>query len=171
MSHGASGGEALSRPDHTDREPPTAARSGAAVVLAAVWLAACVTADSCSSRACLKLDASPSLNLYNGQPHVAVLYLYPLENRLGFEQMPVTDLLSGATPAGLLGSRLQLTVTPGEQRDVNETLPRGANQLGLVADFYRAPGEDEGIRKAIVDARCGLRTPSLVLSQRDLLVQ
>ena len=162
--HGASGDEALSRPDHSNQQARRAPKAVAALALTAIWLAACATNSCGSSRACLKLEASPSLNLHNGQPHATVLYLYPLENRLDFEQMPVTDLLAGASPAGLMGSRSQLTVAPGEQRDVDLKLPQGTDQLGLVADFYRAPGDAEGIRKAIVNARCGLRSPRLVLS-------
>lgn len=145
---------------------------GAAAAL--VPLALALVAATCNGgtrRACLQLEASPSLNIYNGQPHVTVVYLYPLESRLGFEQLNATDLLKGATPPGLAGSRFQVTVAPGEHRKVDETLPPTARQLGLVADFYRARGDPEGSRKAIVDARCGLfRVPKLVLSQTDLLV-
>jgi len=152
-----------------------AARFWGGLLLVVPLLISTLTLTGCRTagvrRACLKLQASPSLNIYNGQPHVTVVYLYALESRLGFEQMNVSDLLSGATPPGLVGSRLQVTVAPGEKRSVDETFPRAARQLGLVADFYRAHGDPEGSRKAIVDARCGyLRVPRLVLSQTDLLV-
>jgi len=144
---------------------------GVAVALVPLALAAATCNGGGARRACLNLQASPSLNIYNGQPHVTVVYLYPLESRLGFEQMNATDLLKGAKPAGLVGSRLQVTLAPGEQRRVDEMLPPTARQLGLVADFYRARGDPEGSRKAIVDPRCGfLRVPKLVLSQTDLLV-
>lgn len=119
---------------------------------------------------CLELAASEQLNLYDGQPHTTVVYLYPLQSRLGFEQMSVIDLLAGESPAGLVGSRLAVTVAPGETRDVEETLPARTSLIGLVADFYRAPGESEGARKAIVEARCGFRAPRLVLSSRELSV-
>lgn len=121
--------------------------------------------------ACLELKADPNLNFYDDQPHVTVVYLFPLENRLGFEQKRTADLLAGEDPAGLVGSRLQVTVAPGETREVSEKIPPTASQLGVVADFYRAPGESEGLRRTIVPARCGWRAPTLVLGRRDLLVE
>lgn len=118
------------------------------------------------------MRASPNLNSYDGQAHVVALHLFPLETVLGFEEAQAADLLAGVMPPGVTGSPLQLTVGPGEERGVEETLPPSARQLGIVADYYRASGDPPGTRKAVVPARCGLfRTPTVVLSPRDLLVE
>ena len=84
--------------------------------------------------------------------------------------MQVPQLLRGETPDGLVGSRLQLTLSPGQSVAFREPLPPTATSLGVVADFYRAPGGDAGHQKLVVDARCGFFAPKVVLSQNDLLL-
>ena len=48
--------------------------------------------------------------------------------------------------------------------------PADAVQLGILADYYRAVGDPEGSRTQVVDARCGLRKPKLVLSPKDIYI-
>ena len=134
----------------------------ALAILLVGTLAACATSGV--RDACLTLEASSALNLYDGEPHVTAVYLYPLESRLGFEQATVTELLSERSVAGMVGSRLQLTIVPGEAREVRESLPRTASHLGLVADFWRGTS-NERRAKLIVDSRCGLWAPEVELTQ------
>ena len=119
-------------------------------------------------QSCLRVEASPDLNSYDGQPHVTVLYLYPLESALGFEQMTVRELLRGGEPASLTGARRHVTVAPGENRTLRESFPRSTTYVGIVADFYRAKGQ-RGRRKLLVPARCGFtRTPRIALLRSEL---
>jgi predicted component of type VI protein secretion system len=120
--------------------------------------------------ACLSFTASSNLNLYDGQAHVVTLYLYPLVGTLGFEQASVTDLLEGASPPGVAGPPVAITVGPGEERAMQEAFPATAIYMGIVADYYRGPGDSEGTRRAIVPAKCGWFAPAVTLSPTDLLV-
>lgn len=121
-------------------------------------------------RACINVEASPNLNLYDGQAHAVTLYLYPLVGTLGFEQASVSDLLEGASPPGVAGPRVPVTVSPSEERSFEEAFPETAVYMGIVADYYRGPNDAEGSRRAVVPARCGFRTPTITLSPQDLLV-
>lgn len=145
-------------------------------VAAAGLAASVVSCSSCNGggpeprRACLTVTASPNLNLYDEQPHALTLYLYPLVGSLGFEQASVSDLLEGVTPPGVAGPRVAVTVGPGEQVSFEEAFPEAAAYMGVVAGYYRSPDAAEGSRRAVLPARCGLRTPEITLSPRDLLV-
>lgn len=114
--------------------------------------------------------ASPNLNLFDERAHAVTLYLYPLVSPLGFEQTSVSDLLEGESPPGLAGPRVPVTVAPGESRVLEEAFPQNASHTGILADYYRAPGDPEGTRHAVVPARCGRDTPRVTLSAHDLLV-
>jgi type VI secretion system VasD/TssJ family lipoprotein len=121
---------------------------------------------------CLELRASPNLNSYSNQAHVVVVDLHPLETPGGFEQLSAGDLIGGAKPAGAAGAPIQMTIAPGEQREVRETFPANTKWIGLVADYYRAPGAAEGTRKVVAPARCGrLGSNVVVLSPNDLLLE
>jgi type VI secretion system VasD/TssJ family lipoprotein len=154
--------------------PDRSRRPGAAVGLAlALGLAvACGGAKMPKPReVCLQVQASPNLNLYDGQAHAVTVYLYPLISPLGFEQASVQDLLEGATPPGVAGPPVPITVGPGEQREFQEAFPQTAAYMGIVVDYYRAPGDPEGTRRAVVPAACGLfSSQSITLSPQDLLV-
>lgn len=142
--------------------------------LAAIALLAsgCAKPPPTATAACLEVSASPNLNFYDGQPHVIVLYLYPLSSPAGFEQASVEDLLGGAAPPGVLGPRHEITIGPGQTSTLEQSFPLNTTQIGVVADYYRAPGDAAGTRKATVPARCGKSgLPSAVLSARDLLVK
>jgi predicted component of type VI protein secretion system len=120
--------------------------------------------------ACVNVTASANLNLHDGQPHAVTLYLYPLVGTLGFEQASVTDLLEGARPPGVAGPPVAITVGPGEERAFEEAFPATAIYMGIVADYYRGPGNAEGTRRAIVNTKCGWFAPAITLSPTDLLV-
>ena len=121
---------------------------------------------------CFEIHASPNLNTYSAQPHVVVLDLHPLETPGGFQQLSATDLIGGAKPAGAAGAPIQMTIAPGEKREIRETFPAGTKWIGLVADYYRAPGSAEGTIKLVTEARCGrLGTTVVVLSPSDLLLE
>lgn len=121
---------------------------------------------------CLTIRSGPDLNRYDGQAHVVALYFFPLETSAGFRQTPVEDLLAGNRPPGALAEPISLTVGPREARDWTEPFPALANEIGVVADFYRAPGDPEGTRKQVVPADCGrLGRPTLLLATSDLLLE
>ena len=125
-----------------------------------------------AQQVCFTLNASPSLNSYDGQSHVVVLYLYPLESALAFDAANVEDLLGGATLAGVLGKPREITVAPGQQVTFDEQFSLAATHVGIVADYYRAPGDPPGTRKASLPAKCAKEgRPTVVLSARDLLVK
>ena len=122
-------------------------------------------------RACLSVEGSADLNLYEGQPHAVTLYLFPLIGTLGFEQASVPDLLEGLTPAGSAGPPVSITVGPGEAREFEEALPPSAAYIGIVADYYRAPGDPEGRRRAVVPAKCSMfSTQRISLLSEELVV-
>jgi type VI secretion system VasD/TssJ family lipoprotein len=147
----------------------------APAVAALVCLAA--AGGGCSSvpkpeRACLEFRASPNLNLYDGQAHALTVYLFPLASSVGFERTPPEDLLGGATPPGVLGGAVHLTIAPGEEeREFEDLFPASTAQIGVVADYYRAPGDPEGTRMQVVPARCGWRTPELTLTAKDIYLE
>ncbi len=120
--------------------------------------------------ACIELDANPNLNLFDRQPHPATLYLYPLNQRLGFEQMSVNDLLEGKDPPGKVAERVPMVVNPGERRAIEERFPSTTVFIGIVVDYYRAPGSQEGSRKVVLEAKCSWRQPTVVLGPRNAFV-
>ena len=117
---------------------------------------------------CLVLFASENLNLFEGEPHPVTVYVYPLSSPVGFSQASIEDLLEGESPKGAQGPHVPITVSPGEERLFEELFPPETNQLGVLADYYRAPGDPEGQRTQIVDAGCGWFNTGLVLSPRDI---
>lgn len=138
----------------------------------ACWLGACGGGVPEPVRACLTVQASPNLNLYEGQPHAVTLYLFPLTGTLGFEQVSVPELIGGLVPPGAAGAPIPITVAPGEQRAFEEALPAAAVYVGIVADYYRDAGDEEGTRRVVVPARCGLFSETkIALSPHDVLVE
>lgn len=122
--------------------------------------------------ACLRFDSSPNLNLYDGQPHVVTLYIYPLSSTAGFQRATIDDLLGGATPYGVLGKPVHLTIAPGEvAREFEDLFPMETTHVGLVADYYRTAGDPEGTRRQVVEAKCGRGKPKVTLSTKDMYVQ
>lgn len=157
----------------------TRARPGRALASTSLFLAAlCGGLGACAggapepARACLTVQASPNLNLYEGQAHAVTLYLFPLTGTLGFEQASVPELIGGLTPPGAAGSPIPITVAPGEKREFEEALPPAAVHVGIVADYYRDAADEEGVRRVIVPAQCGWFSETHVtLSPHDVLVE
>jgi len=140
-----------------------------------LWLVLFVASSmiGCASRsqpktACAVFQASDNLNLYDGEPHPITVYIYALSSPVGFEQATVAELLEGDLPNGVLQPPVPITVSPDEKRSFEEMFPTDTSQLGVLADYYRAPGDPEGTRIQVIPARCGLRKPKLVLSPKDV---
>lgn len=146
--------------------------------LALLGLVAGLTAASsgCAGRAvntCLTVNSGPALNTFDGQPHVVVLYLFPLENEQGFRQADSRDLLDDPNRiSGLAGGRFQFVVPPSEEIKWKEAMPPSTRTLGLLADYYRGPNDPPGTVKAVVRASCKwFRKPKVVLTPSNLLVR
>jgi type VI secretion system VasD/TssJ family lipoprotein len=116
---------------------------------------------------CLDLRASPDLNFFAGQPHVLRLWLYPLDDELGFQQADVEDLLAGRKPAGAGGDPIELRIAPAERRRIDQPLPTGARSIGLVADYYRGPEGEGGARRLVVNGHCH----TILLSKSEVKLQ
>jgi predicted component of type VI protein secretion system len=124
--------------------------------------------DPTKPHVCLRLEASPKLNFFSGQPHVVRLAIYPLENAIGFEQASVDGLLRGEKPSGLAGPSIDVTVVPGESREVLNPLPPSADSIGIVADFYRPPGAQGGPRKTTLSANCARGMAEVRLGESEI---
>ncbi len=137
-------------------------------------------ASSGVREACLKVRADDDLAFYDGQPHVTVLHIWPLSDPLGFEQTTEEGLLSllsdDKRARGQAGERRELPVKPGSRFTRRLSFPGETTTLGLLADFYQAPGVEAGRRKDMVEADCGwlfgwFGVPKLHLTRHDLLVE
>ena len=143
--------------------------AGLASAAALAFAAGCGGGGGSKPReACAEFEASASLNLYDGEPHPITVWVYPLSSSSAFGQTSAAELLEGALPAGAVAPAVPLTLAPGEKRSFEEVFPAETQQLGLLADYYRAPGDPEGTRTQIVKARCGRGKPKLVLSPKDI---
>lgn len=139
-----------------------------ALVAAYLWVGACSSRPK-PKEACLRLHAATNLNYHDNQAHTLTLLVFPLSSTVGFSTTPVEELLAGATPPGVEGSPIQIAIKPGEQdKEFEELFPAGTVSLGVIANYYRAPGDPEGSRTQVVPARCGWRTPSLSLAAKDI---
>lgn len=125
-------------------------------VLVALCGSGCAGGAQEPTRACLTIESSENLNLYDGQPHAVTLYFYPLSGQQGFRQASVQDLLEGHMPSDALGQKpIPMTIGPGEAEIFDQPLSPSASYVGVVADYYRAPGDPEGKYKTVVPAECG----------------
>jgi type VI secretion system VasD/TssJ family lipoprotein len=149
-----------------------AAGAGPSLALLLALATACGGAKMPEPReVCLEVQASPNLNLFDGQAHAVTIFLYPLVSPLGFQQASVQDLLDGASPPGVAAPPVSITVGPGEQRSFQEAFPQTSTYMGIVVDYYRRPNDPQGSRRAVVPATCGwFSTPTITLSPQDLLV-
>jgi type VI secretion system VasD/TssJ family lipoprotein len=144
----------------------------AALALAAAATFACAGAPK-PVEACLTIKPSEKLHTYDGQPHVLPLSIYALNSTLEFERIDVSALLAGdQKPEGVVGGPLELLVYPGQVVEFHEVLDPKTTQLGIVADYYRAPGDPPGTRRVVVPADCGMfGNPSIRLGPTDILVE
>lgn len=139
-----------------------------ALAAAYVWVGACSSRPK-PKEACLRLNAAANLNYHDNQAHTLTLLVYPLSSTVGFEQTAVEEMLDGATPPGVEGAPTQVAIKPGEEdRHFEELFPAETIFLGVIANYYRAPGDPEGRRTQVVPARCGWRTPRLTLAAKDV---
>jgi hypothetical protein len=97
------------------------------------------------------------------------LYLYPLAQSLGFQQMRVEDLLSEPSAPGGTNPRTELVINPGEQREVSDTFPPTTTLIGIVVDYYREPGVPGGTAKVMVEPECGWGQPKIHLTPHSVL--
>ncbi len=143
---------------------------GTALVLLAAVVGCAGTTVSPTKKVCIVFEPSETLNLYDGQPHALTVFIYPLSSVEGFEQTHPDDLLAGARPAGVVAPPVPFTIEPGEaERTFQEIFAAETTHVGLIADYERAPGDPEGLRRRVVPARCGIFKPKVGLSSRDLL--
>ena len=113
-----------------------------------LWITGCA-GGSKPSESCLVLVASPNLNQVDGEPHVVMVSLYPLQNIAAFNAADPIDLLkSDAKPPGFTGDRWEETVYPGEVKKIEVKLPRDTAFVGVLADFYNGPS------RTVVEAKC-----------------
>lgn len=120
-------------------------------------------------KACAIIYASGNLNLYDGEPHPITVWVYPLSGPTAFQQTSVERLLEGSHPDDVLAAPIPITISPNEKHKFKEVFPARTRHLGLLADYYRAPGDPQGSRSLVVPARCGLfRKPKVVLSPKDI---
>jgi hypothetical protein len=124
--------------------------------------------DPTSPRLCLRVQAGPRANFYENRPHVVRLVIFPLTSALGFEQASESMLLGGGSPQGAAGPPVQARVVPGETRVIADALPAGTRTLGVVADFYRAPGRAGAPRKLTLPASCAHGETALYLDEREI---
>jgi type VI secretion system VasD/TssJ family lipoprotein len=84
---------------------------------------------------CVRLEATPRANFFEGQPHVVRLLIHPLTDTIGFEEASESSLIAGKAPKGKTGEPVELRVVPGEKRTLTRPLPPGTHWLGVVADY------------------------------------
>jgi type VI secretion system VasD/TssJ family lipoprotein len=144
-------------------------REGRAVygVLCALLLGSlapgCASGPPPPPEVCLSIEASANLNVFDGEPHVVVVYFYPLRNEMAFRQADAAELLDGQRSPGMTGDVWETTVLPGEYRKLRESLPRDTQFLGILADFYSGPSQ------TTVKADCPrFGKPHVVLSASDV---
>jgi type VI secretion system protein VasD len=94
----------------------------------------------------VRLHAAKRLNVdTRGQPLALLVRVYKLRQRTAFEQAPYSAFLSPQTEREALGADLlevrELTLVPGQQLELNETLTREAGWLGVVALFHAPPAQ------------------------------
>ena len=103
----------------------------------------------------MHLHAATRLNVdAHGQPLALLVRIYKLRQRGAFTQAPYAAFLSPQAEREALGADLlevsEATLVPGQRLDLDQTLAREANYLGVVALFH-APGR-QGWRAAFAAA-------------------
>lgn len=121
---------------------------------------------------CLEVEASPSLNLYDGQAHALNLFFYPLTGPAAFQEASIEDLVSGRQIDGSAGPPISLMMSPSEVKEMREAFPPSTAFIGVVANFYQPGLETPGNRRALVNGKCSLfGSEKIMLTARDLTVE
>jgi predicted component of type VI protein secretion system len=103
---------------------------------------------------------------------VVQVSLFPLASTAGFEKASIEDLLGGAPLTGAVTGPVQITVAPGDAgKKFADHFPGTTAQIGVVANFYRAPDDPEGERRQIVPAKCGFFPPTLTFTAHNMLLK
>ena len=142
---------------------------GLLLVVGAQWLSGCAMREQVR-RICLDVEASQDLNFYDGEAHTLTLLVYALADSTGFQAAPISELLSGYRPAGVLEPPAPLTVDPGSKLNWEEVFPAATRSVGVVADYDREPGAadatEHGLgQRVVLPTRCGFMAPRLKLGQ------
>ena len=92
----------------------------------------------------LRLYAGQNLNVdQQGRPLALVARIYKLRDATAFNQAPFETFLNPDREKQAFGNDLvdvrELLLLPGQHYEVDEGIPAGANDLGVVA-LFRAPG-------------------------------
>ena len=134
-------------------------------------LAACAGNSFKPREVCLVIEASPSLNLYDGEAHALNLFIYPMTGLAAFEESSIDDLVAGLKVDGAAGAPLSIMISPEEVREVRETFPPATGVIGVIADYYQAGMESPGNRRGIIEGKCSFfGSDKIILTARDLLV-
>lgn len=134
--------------------------------------AACAGSNMKPREACLVLEASPSLNLYDGEAHALNVLIYPLTGASSFREASVDDLVSSRGVEGASGPAISVMMSPGEEREIKETFPPATGFLGVIGNFYQRGLDQPGNRRAVVKGKCSLfGSDKITLTARDLLAE
>lgn len=137
----------------------------------AVCGAACMGGALKPREVCLRIEAGPSLNLFDGEAHALNLLIYPLTGPAGFEGAPFDDLVAGRGVQGATGPPMSLMLNPGEVREVREVFPPTTGYAGVVANYYHQGSDSPGNRRVVIEGKCSLfGMDEITLTARDLLV-
>jgi len=121
-------------------------------------------------RICVDVEASENLNFYDEKAHSLTVLVYALSDPKGFQAAPISELLAGHVPSGVLEPPVPVTIEPGTTTRLEQVFPASTRSVGLVVDYHRAPDRVEEAalaseRRTVLPSRCGFLTPRLRLSE------
>lgn len=154
---------------------PGALRLGSIVLgllLSSAMLSGCALREHVR-RVCVDVEASQNLNFYDGNPHSLTVLVYALSDQRGFQAVPISELLAGHVPSGVLEPPVPFTIEPGAKMSLEHVFPAATRSIGLVADYDRVPDRLEGVaqaseRRIVLPSRCGFLAPRLRLSETQI---
>jgi hypothetical protein len=96
--------------------------------------------------------------------------VYALSDQTGFQAVPISELLAGHLPSGVLEPPVPFTIEPGTTMSLEHVFPAATRSVGLVADYDRLPDRVDGVaqaseRRIVLPSRCGFLAPRLRLSE------
>ena len=98
------------------------------------------------------------------------MLVYALSDPKRFQAAPISELLAGHVPSGVLEPPVPVTIEPGTTTRLEQVFPASTRSVGLVVDYHRAPDRVEEAalaseRRTVLPSRCGFLTPRLRLSE------